>query len=172
MTLLSIRCTGAPENHAPAATAPESSDAQTVLSEFTLASEVGNERLAIAKVEEAVASLGEPQARVDRLKTAVGEATMNAMEHGNQYRKELDVAVRVACSDQEISVRIIDQGGGSPIHAPRAPDLLAKLEGQETPRGWGLFLIRNLVDDLHVTSDVDRHVVELILKREGGGHAG
>ena len=103
---------------------------------------------------------------------AVGEATMNAMEHGNEYRKELDVTMRVAYSDQEISVRITDHGGGRPIHEPTAPDLLAKLEGQETPRGWGLFLIRNLVDDLRVASYQDRHVVELILKREGGGHAG
>ncbi len=152
--------------------APQSKDSWHTLAEFTVASREGNERLAIAQVEQAVAPLAEPQARVDRLKTAVGEATMNAMEHGNEYREELDVEVRVACSDQQISVRIIDHGEGPAIHEPNPPDLLAKLEGKETPRGWGLFLIRSLVDDVRVASYGNRHVVELILKREGGSHAG
>ena len=86
-------------------------------------------------------------------------------------RSKLRWTSTVAHSDEEISVQIVDNGGGRPIQEPKAPDLLAKLEGQETPRGWGLFLIRNLVDDLRVTSYRDTHVVELILKREGGGHA-
>ena len=172
VTLVSLRCIGSPEEKAPTEPAQSSTDDLTVLTEFTLPCEEGNEQPAIDRIEEAIAPLSEPQARVDHLKTAVGEAIMNAIEHGNQYSKELDVAVRVAHSDEEIFVRIVDQGGGRPIHEPTAPDLLAKLEGAETPRGWGLFLIRNLVDDLRITSYRDRHVVELILKREGGGHAG
>lgn len=34
-----------------------------------------------------------PADRLERLKTAVGEATMNAMEHGNRYDPEKPVAV-------------------------------------------------------------------------------
>jgi hypothetical protein len=55
----------------------------SVLAEFELPSEPGNEREAIARVEEAVAGVGMEQSRPDKLKTAVGAATMNAMEHGN-----------------------------------------------------------------------------------------
>ena len=36
---------------------------------------------------------------------------------------------------------------------PRTPDLEAKLEGLQKPRGWGLFLIQNMVDDVRVSSD-------------------
>lgn len=59
-----------------------------VLAELLVASAPGNERGAIEAVERAVAGLGLPWPRLERLKTAVGEATMNAMEHGNEYRTD------------------------------------------------------------------------------------
>ena len=56
------------------------------LAAFEVASEPGNERLALARVAEAVAASGLAPARLERLKTAVAEATMNAIEHGNRGR--------------------------------------------------------------------------------------
>ena len=73
---------------------PPSSNGR-VLAEFELASEPGNEREAMARVEDAVAGLGMEPARLERLKTAVAEATMNAMEHGNEYRADRPVSIRV-----------------------------------------------------------------------------
>ncbi|MBK6434003.1 hypothetical protein [Candidatus Amarolinea dominans] len=43
------------------------------------------------------------------------------------------------------------------------PDLEAKLAGLQSPRGWGLFLIRSMVDDMRVTEDGVHHTVELIM---------
>ena len=54
-----------------------------VLAEFDVPSAEGNERLAIERVSAAVKDLGLAESRLERLKTAVGEATMNAMEHGS-----------------------------------------------------------------------------------------
>ena len=48
------------------------------------------------RVESAIAGLGMAPARLERLKTAVAEATMNAMEHGNEYRPDSPVRIRVA----------------------------------------------------------------------------
>ena len=45
------------------------------------------------------------------------------------------------------------------------PDLDAKLAGMQSPRGWGLFLIRNMVDELHTTTDEVHHTVELVMHR-------
>jgi len=42
-------------------------------------------------------------------------------------------------------------------------DIWAKLAELQTARGWGLFLIKNLVDDMHITSDETHHTVELIM---------
>ena len=49
------------------------------------------------------------------------------------------------------------------------PDLEAKLAGLQKPRGWGLFLIENMVDELRVSDADGRHTVELVLNLEGGG---
>ena len=99
----------------------------------------------------AVAGLGLEPARLERLKTAVGEATMNAMEHGNEYRADRPVSIRVLHAGDRLRVQITDLGGAAELHAAEAPDLEAKLEGQQTPRGWGLFLIEKMVDEARVT---------------------
>jgi serine/threonine-protein kinase RsbW len=123
-------------------------------------------------VAEAVQGLGLPPARLERLKTAVAEATMNAMEHGNGYRPEVPVTVRVLASAEDLFILITDRGGTSVPTGAEAPDLEAKLEGRETPRGWGLFLIRNMVDETNVTTGEDHHTVELVLHLRGDGSAG
>ncbi len=142
------------------------SDTWPLLAEFSLASEVGNEREAMQRVSQAVQGLFLSSSLLERLKTAVAEATMNAIEHGNKNRPELPVLIQIRASARALSVRITDQGGGQPIPEPVAPDLEAKLAGLQTPRGWGLFLIKNLMDEMHVTSDDTHHTVELILYLE------
>ena len=151
-------------------TAPRSG-ARRTLAELSVPSEPGNERRAMEEVAATVEGLGLPERTLERLKTAVAEATMNAMEHGNHYRAELPVMIEVAASDAELSVKITDEGSGPPAFESEIPDLEAKLEGMQTPRGWGLFLIKSMVDEMNVTGDEHHHTVELILhldEREGG----
>jgi serine phosphatase RsbU (regulator of sigma subunit)/anti-sigma regulatory factor (Ser/Thr protein kinase) len=141
-----------------------------VLAEFDLPSEPGNEREAMERVERAVADLGIDSARVERLKTAVAEATMNAMEHGNEYRADRPVSIRVLQSGGSLRVQVSDHGGGGELPAREAPDIEAKLEGRQRPRGWGLFLIEKMVDEARVTSGTDGHTLELALRLEGDEH--
>ena len=89
----------------------------------------------------AVEGLGLESRRLEQLKTAVGETVMNAIEHGNENRLELDVDVEVCANEDTVSVRITDQGGDKVIPEAALPDIEAKLSGEQTPRGWGLFLI-------------------------------
>jgi anti-sigma regulatory factor (Ser/Thr protein kinase) len=110
-----------------------------------------------------------PKARLERLKTAVAEATMNAMEHGNRFQSHLSVAFAVRASAEAVSVLITDQGG-QPMPKAEVPDLEAKLAGAQSPRGWGLFLIEKMVDAMSVTSDGKTHTIELVMKLEGEGH--
>ena len=138
------------------------------LARFALPSEPGGEREAMDLVAGAVEPLALPKKTLDRLGTAVAEATMNAMEHGNAYRPELPVTVEVLASDKEVAVRITDEGDGPPEFSSEAPDLEAKLGGGQTPRGWGLFLIGNMVDELRVSGGDGHHTVELLLRRDGG----
>jgi anti-sigma regulatory factor (Ser/Thr protein kinase) len=149
------------------------------LDAFTLASEPGNERLALARVAGTVQGLGLSEARLERLKTAVAEATMNAIEHGNGNRPEIPVEVEVTQKGDEIVVAISDQGGenagagdgdGTGPGDQEEPDLVRKLDGEQSPRGWGLFLIRNMVDAMHVTTDGQRHTIWLTMRTGGAAH--
>jgi anti-sigma regulatory factor (Ser/Thr protein kinase) len=139
-----------------------------VLADFELPSAPGNERRAIERVESAVADLGLEPSRVERLKTAVAEATMNAMEHGNEYRADRPVSIRVLLSADRVRVQVTDHGDPRDLAEPETPDLQAKLEGRQKPRGWGLFLIEKMVDEARVTSESGGRTVELALHLKGG----
>jgi anti-sigma regulatory factor (Ser/Thr protein kinase) len=136
------------------------------LATFTVASYDGNEREAMGRVAAAVAPLGLAPERLERLKTAVAEAVMNAIEHGNRSDPAKPVEITVAADPERVIVKVRDQGGGSGIPAAQTPDLDAKLAGLQTPRGWGLFLIQQMVDELHTETDDVHHTMELVLFRE------
>ena len=106
-------------------------------------------------------------ARLERLKTAVAETTMNAMEHGNHYKPDLPVEIIVRASNQQVIVSICDFGGKEVIPASETPDLEAKLASLQSPRGWGLFLIKNMVDEMDIRTEQDRHTIDLILNLQG-----
>jgi anti-sigma regulatory factor (Ser/Thr protein kinase) len=152
-------------------TAPRSG-ARRTLADFTLPSEPGNERRAAEEVARAVSGLGLPERTLQRFKTAVAEATLNAMEHGNRYRAELPVLIEVSVSEADLSVKITDEGSGPPAFHSVTPDLEAKLEGMQTLRGWGLFLIQNMVDDMNVTGNEHHHTIELVIYLKGEDDAG
>ncbi|MDX1436434.1 MAG: SpoIIE family protein phosphatase [Anaerolineales bacterium] len=139
----------------------------TPLAKFEISSQPGNERQAIAEVEQAVQGLEISTDRLERLKTAVGEATMNAMEHGNKFEADIPVSIQVLQSNQSVAVKITDQGGEGDIPEAEEPDLEAKLSGDQSPRGWGLFLIKNMVDEMNITTDKDHHTIELVMRLKG-----
>ncbi len=161
ITLVSIRrAAGAAESAAVFA-----ATGTTVHTEFSLPSAEGNEREAMERVASAITNLGLKPARLERLKTAVAEAAMNAIEHGNGANPELPVEVRVESTRETVTVRITDQGGEVPITAAEAPDIEAKLAGVQKARGWGLFLIEKMVDEMRTRTEGSRHVIELVMNR-------
>lgn len=137
-----------------------------IVAEFSLASEPGNEREAIGRIREALRPLALPESLMERLDTAIGEATMNAMEHGNNYQSEIPVGIRVEGSPTEVRVAITDQGDPIPLE-PESPDLELKLAGLQSPRGWGMFLIKNMVDDMQVVDDESGHTLQLTIHLKG-----
>jgi serine phosphatase RsbU (regulator of sigma subunit)/anti-sigma regulatory factor (Ser/Thr protein kinase) len=134
---------------------------QTV--EFDLPSAEGNERLAMETVSSIVAPLRFSEARQKRLETAVSEATTNAIQHGNRYSPDKPVTVRVLTEPTQVRIQIIDRGAG-PLAIPEQPDLAAKLAGRQGPRGWGIFLIHEMVDEAHEFSDRGLHTIELVMR--------
>lgn len=138
----------------------------TVHDDFAIASAEGNERVVMERVAATVASLGLSGLRLERLKTAVAEAAMNAIEHGNKSNPDVPVEVQVTSTPRTVVVRIADRGGAESMPAAETPDIEAKLAGEQKPRGWGLFLIEKMVDEMRTDNDGVRHVVELVMNRE------
>jgi serine phosphatase RsbU (regulator of sigma subunit)/anti-sigma regulatory factor (Ser/Thr protein kinase) len=143
-------------------------DAEPLLS-FSIEGAIGNERAAMNRVAEAVAPLGLEPARLERLKTAVAETVMNAIEYGSQGDRTVPVDVRVDADDATIRVRVTDRALSGPVPDAEMPDLDAKLEGTQKPRGWGLFLIRHMVDGMDVHAADGLQTVTLTLARTPQG---
>ena len=75
----------------------------------------------------AVEDLGLDPARLERLKTAVSEAAMNAIEYGSQGRPDISVEISVEAAPRAIVVRITDQALSGPVPSDaEAPDIDAK----------------------------------------------
>jgi serine phosphatase RsbU (regulator of sigma subunit)/anti-sigma regulatory factor (Ser/Thr protein kinase) len=138
-----------------------------VLAAFEISSEPGGERKVLPMLARAVEPLALPKARRDALATAVAEAAMNAIEHGNDRRPDLPVRLVVAATDTAVLVTVTDRAVNSAAEKDvEVPDLDAKLAGAQSPRGWGLFLMRELVDEVRTRDSAGGHTVELVLHRE------
>jgi serine/threonine-protein kinase RsbW len=114
--------------------------------EVRIPSELGFEKVALSTAASMARLMGFSADRVEDLKTAVAEACINAIEHGNHLDHSLSVYVVLSTTDDELEVRVIDDGAGI-IDAPATPDMDKKMLGEEDPRGMGMFLIQALVDE-------------------------
>ena len=174
ITLVGLRRSAHADRDEASGTSTVTHEGPIVLDEeFSVPSTVGNEREVMDRVAGLVENSGIPVAKLEQLKTAVSEAAMNAIEHGNEGRAELPVDVKVRMSNGSVRVAITDHGGGhEEIPEVETPDLEAKLAGLQKPRGWGLFLIQNMVDEMNVTTDDVHHTVELVVHLKGEEDAG
>jgi serine phosphatase RsbU (regulator of sigma subunit)/anti-sigma regulatory factor (Ser/Thr protein kinase) len=184
ITLVTIECTRSdPAPHDPSAQHPVAAAAfaaapdvevppdpgagETLveLARFDVPSEEGNERIAMERVTSALADVEMTAAQLERLKTAVAEATMNAIEHGNEGNADVPVELVVLRGASTVAVTVTDRGGDrASTPEAEAPDLTAKLAGLQRPRGWGLFLIEHMADEVEDTTDGDRHTVRLVMR--------
>ena len=114
--------------------------------EVRLPSELGFEKIAMSTAAGMASLMGFSQDRIEDLKTAVAEACINAIEHGNKFDDRLDVGVVLSSNDDELEVKVIDDGRGLQT-APSSPNIDRKIAGEEDPRGMGMFLIQALVDE-------------------------
>jgi serine phosphatase RsbU (regulator of sigma subunit)/anti-sigma regulatory factor (Ser/Thr protein kinase) len=133
------------------------------VAKFSVASVEGNERTAIDQVADAIIHVHLTQAKLEKLQTAVGETVMNAIEHGNKSQEDLDVTVEVLVDASRITVRVTDSGGEGEFQPAPEPNLEDKLDGLQSPRGWGLFLIEAMVDEVQAFDDGPVHTVEPIV---------
>ena len=115
--------------------------------ELRLPSRLGFEKVAMSTASSVAKLMGFAPDRVEDLKTAVAEACINAMEHGNKFDEALSVGVILSMGTDSLEVRVVDTGDGPQGHIA-APDIDKKMHEQEQARGLGMFLIESLVDEV------------------------
>ena len=131
--------------------------------EITLANQLGYERVAMACSASFAQLFGFPSERIEDLKTVVGEASVNAMQHGNKGRKDAKVTVFLKCVDDIMTVRVLDEGRGIEAFPP-APDIDKIIEDDRLITGFGLFLIKELADQVEFNQVTDRgHTVSMTI---------
>jgi serine/threonine-protein kinase RsbW len=122
--------------------------------EIRLPSVMGYEKVAMSTAASLAKLMGFPEDRVEDLKTAVAEACINAIEHGNRMNEKLSVGVILSAGDDELEVKVIDDGKGMNKQQAK-PDIDKKMHGEEDPRGMGMFLIQALVDEAEWVAGTD-----------------
>ena len=107
---------------------------------------LGAEKEAVEKAGSVAREMGFSDDRVEDLKTAVSEACINAIEHGNRFDQSSKVGITLASDDKSLEVIIHDEGDG--IDPAKIPKKREEPNGFPKRRGYGIFLITNLVNEM------------------------
>jgi serine/threonine-protein kinase RsbW len=114
--------------------------------ELNLPSRLGFEKIAMNTAASVGRIMGFPEERIEDLKTAIAEACINAIEHGNKLDESLCVGVTLSITSDSLEVRVLDTGPG-PKFPVEVPDIDKKMHEEQKSRGMGMFLIEALVDE-------------------------
>jgi len=115
------------------------------LIELELPNTLGSEKIAIEEAVSIAKEMGFSQNRIEDLKTAVAEACINAIEHGNKFNENAKMGITLAASDKSLKVVVNDEGEG--IDEKNIPTVHVDGKGMPNRRGHGVYLIKNLVNE-------------------------
>jgi len=138
--------------------------------EISIPNKLGHERIAMACSASFAKIVGFRPERIEDLKTAVAEACINAMEHGNKNDPSARVVISMHYNDHIFSVSVMDQGKGmaNSNESYEEPDIELKIQQLQTPRGLGIFLIKQLVDEVEFNQTTDEgHMVRMVFRITG-----
>jgi len=127
----------------------------TLSMELSFPSELGYEKVARDAVAAFARRLGFDRERIEDLKTALGEACINAIEHGNGHVPGLHVAVSCICEGERLTIEVHDKGLNRYQGLGSGAAIDMKLQGLAPLRGMGLMMIAQLVDEAGFTESHD-----------------
>lgn len=132
--------------------------AEGVLREVTLALTMAPEmEIEASKTATAIAeSIRMSPDRIDEVRMAVVEACINALEHSHASDGEVYVTFQVLGDRDPEKLRIMvhDNGVGFSPDVLEEPTMADKLKSMRK-RGWGLKIIRGLMDEVEIRSGAE-----------------
>lgn len=103
--------------------------------------------------------MGLSEQKAAELSMALIEATINAFEHA---KSDKDVFVHFIMNGDKLIVKVIDQGSGFEEADVALPDIDQKVDNESNKRGWGISLIKELVDVVQFDSNQNGTTVTMV----------
>jgi serine/threonine-protein kinase RsbW len=116
--------------------------------ELFLPSTPGYEKVARNAAQAVAEKMGFSSDRTEDVMTAVAEACLNAMEHGNHFDQRASVAILLTVSSAELEVRVADHGF---TQLSNELPTAGRMDDEGYVRGLGMYFISELVDELEVS---------------------
>lgn len=91
------------------------------------------------------------------LNLVLTEAMANAILHANEENPEKEIRITISILDQNLSIRVYDEGEGFDISTLPPPDFPSLDE-----HGRGIYIIRSLMDKVTYRKSNGGHVLEMI----------
>ena len=90
---------------------------------------------------------------------ALIEACINAFEHSET---KSEVFIHFIISDESLTIKVIDKGKGFDSSKISIPNIDNKLGSDEKKRGWGIMLIKELMDSVNYESNEEGTTLTMI----------
>ena len=100
---------------------------------------------------------------MEEIQLAIIETCINAFEHSKSDDQR--VRIKFIIKDNELELKITDRGVGFQLDADELPPEGESQSRELRKRGWGLELIRNMMDNLYVESNKTETTITMVKKK-------
>ncbi len=122
-----------------------------------------NIELAVSRLASSIAeAMRLDENKVDEVKLALIEACLNAFEHSKS--KDRKVHIKFKMTDDRLEIIIKDYGVGFDPSKIEEPKIEEKLKSS-SKRGWGLKIMRSLMDTVEINSHKEGTMIIMTKKR-------
>lgn len=97
--------------------------------------------------------------KTSEISMALIEACINAFEHSET---KSEVFIHFIISDESLIIKVIDKGKGFDSSKISIPNIDNKLGSDEKKRGWGIMLIKELMDSVNYESNEEGTTLTMI----------
>ena len=100
--------------------------------------------------------------KTNEISLALIEACINAFEHSES---KSEIFIHFIISDESLTIKVIDRGKGFDSSKISIPNIENKLGSDEKKRGWGIMLIKELMDSVNYESNEEGTTLTMIKKK-------
>ena len=101
--------------------------------------------------------------KTGEISMALIEACINAFEHSES---KSEVYIHFLIDDHNLTIKVIDKGKGFDESNVKIPKIESKLNTDERKRGWGILLIKELMDSVDFESDHTGTTLTMVKKKD------